>query len=225
MEKFTAEKLVDTFSNNSIQYETLEAKTKVDYKKNGKGLNVKATVRILKDEKIWISGGLFGFEGARALITPDSVHVINRMNRTYYSESIDKVEELTGLPVDFKLLQQLLTGQLLIKDNSSLALEYEDDQIELISTYNQFATLAYLLADPIQLKQQNLVDQDKEQQVKILYSDYQMVDQQHSFPFQSAIEVSGKDSITVNLQINSLKIDNNPDFSFSINDGYTRETL
>lgn len=73
-------------------------------------LSFTGTLRMRRDSTIWISASaLMGIENVRALITQDSVFLINRMNQTYLAEPFSAMEETMGTP-SFQELQSTLLG-------------------------------------------------------------------------------------------------------------------
>jgi len=75
-------------------------------------LRVSATVnlRMVRDSVIWATIDKFGFEIARALITPDSVFVVDRLNREFTREALDVFMDEFGVRISFADLQNTLTG-------------------------------------------------------------------------------------------------------------------
>jgi hypothetical protein len=70
-----------------------------------------ANLRIKKDSAIWISiSPALGIEVARALITPDSLKFINRINGTYFKGDYKYLNELLQIEVNFKMIQAILLG-------------------------------------------------------------------------------------------------------------------
>lgn len=68
------------------------------------------TIRIHRDSTVWLSVSAFmGMESIRALATPDSVVMINRLNQTYLAEPLSVVSEKTKLP-SLQGIQDLLLG-------------------------------------------------------------------------------------------------------------------
>src|SRR6188508_2658119 len=83
----SAQKVFNVFNritNDRIEFTTFQAKLKMDYndgKKSYKDLNV--TLRMKKDSIIWVSvNALLGIEAIRAIITPDTVVVANKIDGT-----------------------------------------------------------------------------------------------------------------------------------------------
>ncbi len=88
----------------------LTAKGKVQATIKGDEKSATINIRMRRDSAIWVSAGLLGFEGVRALLTPDSVRVINRLDKTYFAGGYDYLTKLLNVPVSFTQAQALLLG-------------------------------------------------------------------------------------------------------------------
>ena len=87
------------------------AKVSVNSDINNQTNSFSANLRIKKDSAIWISiSPALGIEVARALITPDSLKFINRINGTYFKGDYKYLNELLQIEVNFKMIQAILLG-------------------------------------------------------------------------------------------------------------------
>jgi hypothetical protein len=87
------------------------AKVSVNSDINNQTNSFSANLRIKKDSAIWISiSPALGIEVARALITPDSLKFINRINGTYFKGDYKYLNELLQIEVNFKMIQAILIG-------------------------------------------------------------------------------------------------------------------
>ena len=77
------QQLYSHIQSGIIDCRTFSAKLKVHYESSdGKDYEFNAFVRLQKDKIIWISiNALLGFEAFRAVITPDSVKVLNKLDK------------------------------------------------------------------------------------------------------------------------------------------------
>ena len=82
--------------------------------------NVNAFVVNRKDSIIYINISKFGIEGARLVLTPDSVKFLNHLSSNYYVGNYALLEQWTGFKTDFYLLQSLLVGEELPENTKSL---------------------------------------------------------------------------------------------------------
>ncbi len=78
-------------------------------------MRFRASLRMKKDSMVWISvtpAFTPGLEVARLVVTPDSLLLINRMQREYCLENYSALEQLIGVNISFSAFQRLLTGSL-----------------------------------------------------------------------------------------------------------------
>ncbi|HTK20297.1 MAG TPA: DUF4292 domain-containing protein, partial [Mucilaginibacter sp.] len=70
---------LDAIRSSQLSYNTFSGKAKTKLDINGSSNDVTLNIRIQKGKKIWVSvTAIAGIEVARALITPDSLLVINK---------------------------------------------------------------------------------------------------------------------------------------------------
>lgn len=220
----TVSAAIDRLESQQLDFEDLQTKVKCKYKGGGRSLSFKSTIRIEKDKQIWISAGMFGFEAARALVTPERVQVVNRIERTYYDEPVSKIQEIAGLPVEFNELQNLILGNIIFMDKESATFSRKDEKIELISQLNELVNIVWL-DDSYQMKQQTLVDQPNQQEMEIVYENYQEVATNKYFPYQSKVHVTGEKELWVDLEFQQVEVNTKPSFAFKINSNYKRITF
>ncbi len=85
----------------------VSANTDIDKQTN----SFSANLRLKRDSAIWMSiSPALGIEVARALITPDSLKFINRLNGTYFKGNYQYLNKLLQIEVNFKMVQAILLG-------------------------------------------------------------------------------------------------------------------
>ncbi len=135
LESLSFEELIEKVHENHADFQTFSARisaqasfAKSEYTFNG-------ALRIVKDSAIFISAtvSLLG-EVARAVITPDSLKFINRMESTYFVGDITFLNRLLGANVDYHMLQALLTG------NDITHFSYNNPQVST-DKHNHVATI------------------------------------------------------------------------------------
>jgi hypothetical protein len=97
----TVQAVLQALDSAHIQFQTFSSKVNVDYRgSDGKNYDVNANIRMQRDSAIWISvNAVLGIEALRALITRDSVKLIDKLNKTYTAHSIDYLQSTTALPL------------------------------------------------------------------------------------------------------------------------------
>ena len=93
-------------------YEWMTAKMTMDLSAPGMEFNnVSGTLRMRRDSVIWISASaLMGMETVRALITEDTVVLLNRFNKTYLEKPLDEVTSRWNIPFTLQDGQRMLLG-------------------------------------------------------------------------------------------------------------------
>src|SRR5688572_43061 len=129
-----------------IDFTAFSAKINVDYQgTDGKKYDVNANLRMYKDSAIWISiTAIFGIEGLRAYITKDSVKILNKQDKVYTARSVAYLQEVTALPLDLKSLQDILIGNPVFFDSSTVSYSRSGNSISLLSTGKWFRNLLTL---------------------------------------------------------------------------------
>lgn len=161
-----------------ISFNTFSAKIEVDFTDaEGKKSNLTAHLRMQKDSVIWISiRGLLGIEGVRAYITSDSVKLINKQDDTYTARSVAYLQEVTALPLDLPSLQDLLLGNPVFFDSSSIvSYTQSPDAITLMGLGSFFKNLLTVSKTEKLVLSSKLddVDELRNRTCFLTYSDYE----------------------------------------------------
>ena len=101
------------FNAHYIDFKTFSAKIKVDIEDSkGKQPDLVAVVRIIKDSAIWVSlsASILNIEVYRVFITKDSVVLLNKLDKEVQRRSLDYLQEVAQIPIDFNTLQNILVG-------------------------------------------------------------------------------------------------------------------
>lgn len=105
-----AEKL-EAIKAAGFDYSTLALKARADVAINDNINDVTLNFRIRKDQAIWVSvTAVAGLEVARALITPDSIKVLNRLENVYLKKPFRYIHRFTNDQFDFAMVQSILVG-------------------------------------------------------------------------------------------------------------------
>ena len=120
----TVSDVLDVLEKNQIKPDWMSGGVGLDYE--GKPMNISGSMstRYRRDSLIWVSIKKFGFEGARAKITKDSVFLVNYLQSNYIAENLSYIEKKYNLPADFNMLQNILLGNpIFLTDKSKLKME------------------------------------------------------------------------------------------------------
>ncbi len=107
--------LFNDIITSEFKYNTFSAKLNVNLTNGTKSLNSRANIRIVKDRALQISvQPLFGVEMFRFYINPDTMMVVDRMNKRYVMESIVSLKETYPVGFDFYTMQSVFTNALFV---------------------------------------------------------------------------------------------------------------
>jgi hypothetical protein len=74
--------------------------------------NALVNLKARKDSIIWLNVSVLGISGARALITQESITVLDLVRKTYSQSDYATLSRRYGMPVSFSLIQAILLGNL-----------------------------------------------------------------------------------------------------------------
>ncbi len=218
---------IENLNHNYIDFKTFNAKIKVEYlDSKGKQPDVTAIVRIIKDSAIWISltASILNFEIYRALITRDSVILLNKQEREVQYRSLDYLQEVTEIPFDYKTLQDLLIGNPVFLDSNIVYYKKTEDQILFSMVGNYFKHLLTLSGNNYFLIHSKLDDVDitRNRTADLTYSDYE---NKSGFNFSTyrEITVSEKNKLDIRLNFKQYEFNKELSVSFNIPKNYSRK--
>jgi hypothetical protein len=107
----TPDRLVLAMHNNHATFEHFSSRFSGNALIDNQNYNVSGSIRIHKDEAIFVSiAPLLGIEVARALITPDTVKFVNRLEGSYFVGDMRFINSMLNTDLDFYMLQAILLG-------------------------------------------------------------------------------------------------------------------
>ncbi|MGL4632398.1 MAG: DUF4292 domain-containing protein [Leadbetterella sp.] len=98
-----------SFVINDKKFETCKLKSKVNINSPKLNQTLPANVHVRRDSIIWISVAL-GLEVARISISPDTIQILDRLNRKYYGTSFQELSTQLQFDINFQILQAAIFG-------------------------------------------------------------------------------------------------------------------
>jgi len=123
-------KLYRELLENQFEYENLSLKFSADLFIGEEKQEFSGIIRMKKDTAIWISLRSYNIEGARMLITKDSVKFINRLDKTYYSGDFVFLTNRFEMDMDYNMIQAIIT-------NSFFFYPQPEDTSKAVSNFKQ----------------------------------------------------------------------------------------
>jgi len=208
---------------NRVDFQTFSAKVKVDFQgSDGKKNDFNAFIRLKKDSVLWVSiNAVLGIEAFRILITPDSVKVLNKLDKVVQLRSVSYLREITKLPFGFRELQDLLLGNPIYFDSNIVSYKTEPDGVTLLHVGTLFKHLLTLQSGNYQVTQSKLDDVDpiRARTAHITYGDYDMRDGK-PFSTYRRITVTGKSKLDIELKYRQFDFNVPLNLPFSVPKNY-----
>ena len=219
--------LLNKIESQRIDFRTFNAKVKVNFEGfDGKNYDFNAFIRIEKDKIIWvlINAG-FGIEAFRIKVTPDSVKVISKLEKTVRLRSVSYLREIAHLPVDFQVLQNLLVGNPVYLDSGSISFYRKDEnEVSLMSVGELIRNYITLNGNDYTVKHSKLDDLDEmsARTCDISSSDYERRDTFYFSTFRK-ISVAEKTKLDIQLGFKQYNFNETLSFPFTIPKNYKRK--
>ena len=212
------------------------AKVSVDSDINNQTNSFSANLRIKKDSAIWISiSPALGIEVARALITPDSLKFINRINGTYFKGDFKYLNELLQIEVNFKMIQAILLGNAYLhyaieqyisdRENSELVLSTfkkrrirRDIDVEIPQILTQEVWFSSIQNKIVRMEMQ---DYRPVRKFTVNYLQFEKVDDL-SMPNKLVITAQADKHVKIDLEYSRMTINKELNLPFNIPDNYVQ---
>jgi hypothetical protein len=226
-EKMSAKKVARKHVAASFDKKTIAAKLKVNFDNGEKRQSVSVTLRIIKDEVIWIKVTKL-ITVLKVKITPTSVQYYSPYLKNYYEGDFSGLEKLLGVAINFKQLQNVLLGQAIqnvkkqkhhieIRDNAFLlSPKAQSDLFDIFYVVNP---------SHFKLERQSIVNPIKKQRLDILYQNYKVI-KEAIFPTKISIKTKQeKEYMNIVATFKTIKFNSSIRTSFKIPNNYKRINL
>lgn len=197
------------------------AKAKVEFGKENQ--DVTMHVRIKRNEAIWISltATFLNVEGARVLITPDSVKIMNKLQGEYIAKPFNYIHRYTGKGINFGVLQDLLianvSSDLLRTDQMTVA--QATDDVQLVGVRDDLS-FQYSLNNKYRPKVFRLTPIGSSQSLEAYYSSFNDITG-YNFPQNQHIKINASDvNVSALLNYNKIEFNQELEMPFTVPSKY-----
>ena len=214
--------ILSRISKKQVDYNTAIIKAKADLRIDNNDNEVGMNIRMEKGKAIWVSvTAIAGLEVARALITPDSIKILNKLESTYIKKSFNYVHRFVNTKVDFAALQSLFIGNAM--DGTLATTSTTDVNGGQTKIKGDLSGLAYLLIFNANnnLIQSNLNDRAASQTLSVNYAEHRKVSNEE-IPHVISIKsnVASK-NVAIDLNYSSVSLNEPVEFPFNVSKRFT----
>ncbi len=216
-------------SANQISYKTLSERTILTWDDGNTAQQFNAGIRLKRDSLIWMSLGMFGFEGARVLVSPDSFRLVNKLTNEYMVRDYSFIQSWILMPVSFEMLQQIIAGEKISVNEKATFATKEDSSYVLYLESDKLLEKVWVDTVSYTIKKILLKDKLLKQDMTITFDSYNSlnprltVGQEKPFSYKRNIIIH-RDAATMKLsmEITKAQVDEELSFPFEVNEKYKR---
>ncbi|MFT4152819.1 DUF4292 domain-containing protein [Parafilimonas sp.] len=207
-------------ANVPLNFTTFYGRAKASFSSPKMAGSATVYIKMLRDSIIWISiTGPLNIEGARVLVTPDSVKIINKLENTVQLSSIKNLQKVTKLPLGFSEFQHIILGKAVL--NGSNNFQVKKDSITVTKADEMLRYMYSFTRNGFLLGQSNFqtINNSDVTGANIFYNDYHTVDS-ISFSAGRDIAVTGKTPSSLTLNFKDYNFNQPQSFVFTISKNY-----
>ena len=221
--------------NNSLRFNTLSARLKLDFTGNEKEFSSRVQLKMVYNNLLQLSiQPLLGIEMFRIEMTNDSIKIIDRMNKRYMTDSYNSLKRETDINFNFQNLQALITNQMFIPGENDISTNHyrrfrmtKNDNTAKLNLKDNNGILYTFTADADEkLLSTNIEDIPNNNNIKWDYSNFQIINNKH-FPMRMTTHLmsGGEMQGVAVLTFSSPDINTPLNTDFIIPSGFNRVRL
>ncbi len=221
----SAKAVIKTHYQNHLDFNTLSGKLKITYSDGESSQGVSVSLRMKKDEAIWMSAPL-GM--VKAYITPGRVSFYNKLQNEYFDGDFSYLSKVLGTKLDFDKLQNLLLGQALFdmrQGKYNLSVSHENYELKPKKPMEIFKILFQVEPINFKIASQQLSQPMQNRSLDIRYKNYQKINK-WILPNEIlilAIEHTKRNEITIEYR--NIEFDRPVNFPYKIPKGFNEIIL
>lgn len=223
----SSKSIINTHQAASPKFSTLAARMQVVYENGDELKSLTVSLRMEKDEKIWIKASILGITLSKVLITQESVLFYETITNTYFDGDFSLLSNWLGTEIDFQKAQAILLGQSIFDLNAKYKSTVIVNKYKLQpkTQLNNFIYSLFLNPDNFKISSEILTQPNDNRVFTVNYGDYQKIEGGY-YPFKIRILATQKGAET-KIAVNYKKIDHNAPirFPFTIPRGYEKIEL
>jgi hypothetical protein len=220
--RIEADELWNVLDTGRLEYNLLSARIKLDFQDAlGKQSGI-ALVHMQKDSLIWISLRKAGLEGARILISPDSLKILDRQAKIYVNVPYSTLQEGYGINVAFSRLQELIVGDPPVGSevlSDELGTGLDEDRYLLQLSDGEYLSKIWFRTESLLMDAAKVADRQGNE-MTIHYDGWSSV-QGQAFPLNRQMVFSGGEFAELSVEFSRVELDpGNLTFAYGVNPKY-----
>ena len=223
--KKSARYLANKLDQQKHDFSWFNSKAKIKFTQNGKTQSASANIRMKKDSLIWLTISKIGFEAARMMISPDSVHILLRREKEYIARDFDHFKKEYNLSGDFSTLQHIILGNALDFNRRKMTSAIKSPNYFLSADESKYKKNFWLDGQSLLLAKMEVVENQTMREFEIDYDKYKELNNNTYFAYNRNASFLGDESGDVNLEIlfSKVEFEVKKSMPFSVSSRYVRK--
>ncbi|HMX41309.1 MAG TPA: DUF4292 domain-containing protein [Saprospiraceae bacterium] len=206
------------------QISRLSAAARVVYDDGGQRISANANLIWVRDSMLWLNVKKLGIEVARVLITPDSVRMLNRLDKTCTARSVHDLQRRYGLPGGFEAIQRTLLGSAWLLPGLDWRSDVADGQHRILGSDAAWAAEYRLDEGPYWLRRESFLQKMENRSAILNFDDHRVLPQGGYLPYLRRIETFSPQTggLSLEIELSNVEINVPKTWRFDIPAHYER---
>ena len=217
--RLSTKRIIENHYANQLEFKTLSGRVKIDYSDGEDAQGVTVSLRMEKDEVIWISAPL-GM--VKAHITPERVSFYNKLQNEYFDGDFSYLSDLLGTELDFTKVQNLLLGTAVLDmrdEKYTSTINGDNYQLKPKKTRELFKILFQLEPGNFKIHSQEIAQPENDRLLTAEYT-YQDVSGNVLPNEIKIVALENEENTKIDLSFRSLELNKPLNFPYKIPKGF-----
>jgi hypothetical protein len=224
-DNLTAKAIIRNHYKNRLDFKTLSGRMKVDYSDGESSQSVGVSLRMEKDQAIWMSAPL---GVVKAYITPTRVSFYNKLQNEYFDGDFSYLSNLLGTELDFDKVQNLLLGQSIFalrKDKYQSSVNGNSYELKPITAMDLFKVMFRIQPGNFKMATQQLSQPLKKRLLEINYKNYQQTESGIIPDNVAIIAIQDDERTVITIEYRNIEFNRPLNFPYKIPEGFNEIVL
>ncbi|OYU97728.1 MAG: hypothetical protein CFE21_05420 [Bacteroidetes bacterium B1(2017)] len=184
--------------------DALSFSSEAEYKDDKQSATINIEVQAKRNQYIFLNAKAFGIVNvARVMISPDSIRILDLINRKYISASYRFMQSYSTAPIGFEQLQNMVWANAMFDPKAGNTTI--DSLGEFINLIQNLGATEQKASYSKSLKTQSVVltEQAKMQEMRVKFGNFKWIEGIH-YPHQIVINITGEKKVDCTFTINNF---------------------
>lgn len=215
--------LINALINRNLAFEWFEGKCSTSIESPDENISGSMVVKMHKNKALLVAIKKFGFEVARFFADQEGFVILYRLEKSYEQGTAKEISKIISLQADFVDIQQLIFGNVLLPDVSTLNVRKDSLEYVVTGTANKLTMEYHLSGHDLRLNKYIITDAFGRQAV-VEYSNYKLHTDVGNLAYDRQIlftDNNGEKS-KISVEFTDIVINKALDIKFQIPEGYEK---